>query len=161
MEGYISTIITLSVLGGVVTSLIPEKSTLKKYINMILSIICVIALLSPITNLLFNIEYFKASIDKFFDYTIQSEVIDNSNRIIVNNSIDGIEKGISSALIDKFSLDERDIFVKVLFDDKNIEEIKIKQIEITLTNKASWANDDTIRKYINNLTGIEVKIIKR
>lgn len=161
MENYISTIITLSILGGVVVSLISEKSSLKKHINMILSLICVIVLLSPITNLILNKEIFKASVNKFFDQALQSENIENSNKIIVSNSIKSIESGISSTLIDKFSLDERDLSVKILCDTKNIEDIKIKEIEIVLTNKASWANADAICKYIKNLTGIEVNVIKR
>ena len=90
MGNYISTIITLSILGGVVVSLISEKSSLKKHINMILSLICVIVLLSPITNLILNKEIFKASVNKFFDQALQSETIDNSNKIIVSNSIKSI-----------------------------------------------------------------------
>ncbi|MBQ7760704.1 MAG: stage III sporulation protein AF [Clostridia bacterium] len=161
MENYISTIITISILGSVVLSLVSEKSSLKKYVNMVLSLICVIALLSPITSLLLNIDYFKSNIMDFLDSTMQNEAIDNSNKIIIESGVESIENGIQATIVNRFSLDERDVLVRAIIDEKNIESVTIKGIEVTLSNKAIWSNADSIRDYIYNLTGIEVNVRKK
>lgn len=161
MTGYITSIITISVVGGIVISLVSENSQLKRYLNLILSLISLIAILSPIFSFLANKQSLEENLENFTEHYFNQDSLDNVNQLIVNKGVESIEKGIQATLIDRFKFKDTNVFVKAIVNDENIEKITIKRLEITLCNEASWTDSEAIKEYLYNLTGIEIKILKR
>ena len=160
MKAYIFTIITVSVIGGIVTSLISdENASLKKRLNFIIGIICAIVLLSPIVSVVSNVNQVKKGINEF----VGSINADNSklNTLIISNGAEKITSGIKKTVVNKFNIDEAEITVDLVLNNEDIESIEIEQIKIELTGKATWLDEFKIKEFVEEQTGCSVKIIKR
>jgi hypothetical protein len=160
MAGYISSLITVSIIGGIVSNLVSGFSNIKRYVNYFVGLVAVICLLSPIFSFINNMTSFKMTINNFFDKFVNQEIIDNTNDIIINSGIESIEGGIKSALIERFEFDEKEIIIELEADKSNIEAIKISKITVILTGKASWNDVDLVKEYLNNVIGGNI-IVKR
>ncbi len=158
MREYVSTLLLVSVVGGIVSSLCSSLSSLKKYINYFIGLVAIICMLSPLTSLLSNIGATKDYIKEYFNSFASEEIIDNSNDIIINSGVDSIKNGIKSTIIQRFSFDESDVIVELDIDKSNIEAIKIKQINIILTGKASWSDVDNVKEYLENIIGGNISV---
>ena len=161
MKMYINTILTVSLVGGIINTLAPSKSGLKKYVNYITSIVCVLCLISPLTTLLSNTSSLKESINNFVDKIFVVENIDSANSLIVNSSKEKIEEGIKEAIIQKYGFNENEVIVDLILDTNKIDAIKIECVNVTLTGKASWSDTKTVKDYLNNLIGTEIEVKRR
>lgn len=161
MELYFNSILTISVIGGIITCLLPQNSKgLKKYVQYIVGLICTITLLSPLTSVIGNISGFKNNISDFFDNTLSQDAIDKHNDLILNAGVEKVGEGIKSVLIDKFKFDENDITVKIITNTNDISAIKISKIIIILKNKATWENPNNIKDYLEGMISCEIEIKK-
>lgn len=158
MRGYISTLLIISVVGGIVSSLCSSISSLKKYINYFVGLIAIICMLSPLASFLSNIGSTKDFIKEYFDSFASEEIINSTNDIIINSGIDSIKSGIENTLIQKFGFNESDIIVELDIDKSNIEAIKIKKINIILTGKASWSDVDRVKSYLESIIGGNISV---
>jgi len=161
MNGYIFTIIAISVISGIISSMLSaNKNSLKRYINFISGLICSIALLTPIVTIAGNIGAFSDSIESIIDSLNTNEGISSTNEIIIETGKEQIEQGIKKAIISKFGFSEEDIAVKVIVNDENIEAVILEKTEIILRNKASWTDEQQIKTYVESLVGCRVDIKK-
>ena len=155
MNTYVSQIIIISIVGGIVTSLLSRKSShINKYINFIIGLICTIVLISPIVTFTKNTTIITQQIEEIFS----SDKVSISNEIIINTSVEKLNKGIEENLMKKFNLNDDDINVITRINKDNIENIMIEEIEITLCNKAIWLDDSKIIEYAKEITGSKIKI---
>jgi len=161
MNKYIYSLLIVSVVGGLINSFISSFGNIKKYVNYFIGILMVICILSPVIGVVNNISYFKNNISEFFNNIVSEEIINNSNEIIINTGTEAIKRGIEKSIIDKFGLNEKEIFVELNFDKSDIESIKITKINITLTGKASWYDADSIKKYLEKMIGGNISVVKR
>ena len=161
MNTYINTILTVSIVGGIVNSIAPIKSGIKKYVSYIVALICVLCLISPLSNLILNTNSIKEKINSITSSIILNEKINSANDLIVSTSTEHICNGIKESLISEFNFDDSEIFVDLTLDKANIEAIRIKCVNITLTGKASWSDAKRVREYLEDLIGTEIEVKKK
>ena len=160
MKSYIFTIITISVIGGIISSLINEENSgIKKRLNFVIGLICTIVLLSPIVSIVNNTTAIKNSINDIVD----EFNIDNSsaNKLIISQGTEKIAQGIKEAVADKFRINKDEIKVDLKLNTENIEAIKIEQIIINLIGKSTWRDEYDIKKFVEEQTGCSAKIKKQ
>ncbi|MBQ7353008.1 MAG: stage III sporulation protein AF [Clostridia bacterium] len=161
MKIYFTTILTISLVGGIITSLLPEKSnSLKKYVKYVIGLICAITLISPLTSVLGNITKLQSNINDFFDSNFSQKAIDTSNNLVLETGIEKVSIGIKSVLINKFKIDESNIDIDIISDDTDISAIKIAKIIIILKGNATWENSESIRNYLDGLISCDIEIKK-
>ena len=161
MKGYIFTIIVVSVISGIISTMLSNnKNSLKKYVNFVAGLICMLALLSPIVSIASNMGAFSGSIENIISSLDFSSSVSTTNQIIVETGKEKIEQGIENAIITKYNFSQEDIDVNVIVNDKNIEAIILEKIKITLKNKASWTDEQQIKNYVESLVGCQVEIKK-
>lgn len=161
MKIYFTTVLTISLIGGIITSLLPEKSnSLKKYIKYVIGLICTITLISPLTSVLGNITTLQSNINDFFNSNFSQNAIDTSNKLILDTGIEKVSSGIKSVLINKFKIAESNIDIDIISDDTDISAIKITKIIITLKGNATWENSESISNYLDGLISCDIEIKK-
>ncbi len=69
MNGYIITLLVISFVGGIINSILPDGG-LKKYVKYIISLVCVISLVSPLTSIALNAASIKDGVTSFIDEII-------------------------------------------------------------------------------------------
>ena len=161
MSIYISSILTASIIGGIISSLLPSREQrMKKHINFIIGLISAIIMITPIVNIASNAATFKDSVDSVINSLDVSTSLNESNQIIVSTSIENICNGIKSTVINKFNFKEDDVTVTAVTDTDDIENIKIVKITIILKNEASWYDENKIKSYIEEIIGCAVEIVR-
>ncbi len=161
MNNYVITILTVAVAGGIVNSLVSKESHLKKYINYIVSLVCVVCLISPIGNVISDIASIKENINDYIDKIFVTENIEISNSLIINTSKEKICEGIKETIIEKYKFDSSDVYVQLTLDESNIQSLKIDKINVTLTGKASWSDVKTVETFLKSTVGPNVEVKRK
>ncbi len=161
MSSYITSLITISIIGGLISNLVSSFKSVKAYVSYFVGLVAVICLLSPIFSFISNISTLKETINNYFDNFASQDIIDGSNDIIINSGIESIEKGIKNTLVDKFGFDEKEIIVSLETDTTNIEAIKITKITVILTGKSSWHDVDLVKEYLNDVIGGNIAVTRK
>ena len=87
MKLYVMTVITVSVLGGIVSAMLPkDNSGLKKQVNFGIGLICAIALLSPVVSIAKNAGALTGEIEKAINSLEVNDSISQGNKIIIESS---------------------------------------------------------------------------
>ena len=160
MTSYIFSIITISVVGGMVISFIDnENSALKKRVSFIVGIICAIILLSPIASTVSGISTVKNQITGIFDKVDKDS--DASNRLIISAGTEKISEGIEDSVCEKYSIPREEVDITLTLNSSDIEAIKIEQITVVLTGKSTWEDEYEIKEYVEGITGCKTRVIKR
>ena len=158
MSGYISSIITVSTIGGILVSLLSEKSNkLKKQIGFIVGLICALVFISPIIGVLNNSQMIKDNLTNIV-LSVEGSHNDISNEIIVGTSLEKIADGIKNMVVNKFELDENDVDVQAFVTGDSKDVIYIDYVEIRLKNGATWIDDKKIEEYVEEISGCKVQI---
>lgn len=158
MNTYIITIITISIVGGIVSSLVAKE--LKKHVNFIVGLICAIVLLSPIVSFLNDSIIIKNGIYSLVDSLNLNENLSNRSQYIVNTSIETVSEGIKKEIINRFDFNENDVEVNLNAKQEN-GLTTIDSVTITLQNKASWYEESKVKEYAEELVGCKVIIKKK
>jgi len=162
LKFYILTIITVSVISGIISAMLANgENSLKKHINFITGLICAIALLSPVVTIAKNAGALTNSIEGLVDSIDLNNSINQGNEIIIEAGTEQISKGVKEAIINKYNFGEEEISVVITVNDDKIDAIKLTGITVTLTGKASWTDSNSIKQYVEGLVGCPVKVIKR
>ena len=161
MTIFTFTIITASVVGGIINSLISQRSKLKKYVSFLVTIVCTLSLLQPITEILSSTAKLKESATEFFSSITVQDKINVTNEIIVNTSKSKIESGIKELVTDKFKLESDEVSVEIILNEENIEAIKIEKICVYITGKSSWSDTDKIKDYLKSIIDTEILVKRR
>lgn len=161
MKKYISTIVLVSIIGGIVINMISQRDTgLKKYISFVVGLIYAIVFISPIVSIVQNTDVLRENISNMLSQVIDTDKIDKTNQIIVASSVDKICDGIKKAIINEYNFKEDSVQVSAIIDDKNLQAIVIDKIEITLLNEATWYDGDKVKSYVTDLVGCKVEVHK-
>lgn len=161
MSSYITSLITISIVGGLVCNIVSTFKDIKGIVNYFIGLLAVICLLSPIISFITNINSLKAKINDYFDSFASEEIIDSSNNLIINAGVDSIKAGIKDSIISKFKFDENEVIVEIDTDTSSIEAVSIKKITVILTGKASWNDVDQVKEYLENIIGGSIVVIRK
>lgn len=160
MNEFLRSVLLLSVVSGIINSLI-INGTVKKYVNYLISLICVLIIISPVFNVLSSISKIEEYINNFTHSIKTEEIINNSNSLIVNTSEEKVCNGIKEMVISKFGFEETDVYVSLDLDKADIGSIKIRSVNVVLTNKASWSDTDRVKEYLDKTVGCKIKVTRR
>ena len=147
-------------MSGIINSLI-INGTVKKYVNYLISLICVLIIISPVFNVLSSISKIEEYINNFTHSIKTEEIINNSNSLIVNTSEEKVCNGIKEMVISKFGFEETDVYVSLDLDKADIGSIKIRAVNVVLTNKASWSDTDRVKEYLDKTVGCKINVTRR
>ena len=161
MNMFIKSILTLAIISGIANSILNSSGTIKRYVNYFISLIMILVVISPICNALSSIDHIEEYIEDFTHSIKTEEIINNSNHLIINNSEKLTCEGIKELIITKFGFQESDIYVSLDCDKENINSIQLKAVNVVLTNKASWADIDTVKDYLDKTIGCKVNVTRR
>lgn len=161
MNMFFKSILSLSVVSGIASSILNSNSSIKKYVSYFISLIMILIIFSPVFNIVKSFDSIKEYISDFKHSIKTEEIIENSNELIINTSEFKICDGIKEMIITKFGFDTSDVFVTINCDKDNINSIKIKSIDVILTNKASWADVDLVKEYLDKAVGCEINVSRR
>ena len=160
MNGYIGTILIISVIGGIASCISPSNRT-KKHINFIIGLITTIALITPIVKIANNTGLIKNKISEIVSEISQNDKIDASNKIIVDTASQKVCEGIKEAVATHFKIDNDNIRVTALFDTSNSQAITVERIDIVLLDKASWLDSHQVKNFAQEMAGCRVTVTKR
>lgn len=162
MKDYLNAIIILAVLSGIIKAFLSENSSgTKKYVSYLIGLVMVVIIISPFKDFTYRIGNIKEEILSFTEMLEFENNVNSSNSVIVNTTKDKVCKGLKDALIAKYGFDERDVYVDIVIDKTEISSIKITEVNIILTNKASWSNVDNVKTYMENLIGVKVNVTRK
>ena len=161
MGKYVYSLIVISIIGGILNNLFSSLNGVKRLVNFFIGLVMVLCLILPIVELVNDYESIKNKFVEYIEDITSSEKIEESNEIIIKNGIEAIQKGIKRDLINKFNFDEKDVVIEIEVDKSNIEAIKIKKINIVLTGKASWSDTARVKKYLSDLIGGDISVVRR
>ncbi|MBQ8545907.1 MAG: stage III sporulation protein AF [Clostridia bacterium] len=161
MNTYTLTILTVSLVGGIINSLVASNNGLKKYISYIVSLVCVVCLISPIGSLIGNIANIKSNINDYVEEVFSSDAYNNSNSLIINTGKEKVCEGVKEIIKDRYGFDDNEVIVDLELDETNIQAIKIEKINIILTGKASWSDVNTVEEYIKDMVGCDISVKRK
>ena len=161
MKLFTITIITASVVGGIVNSLVCDHSKLKKYVSFLVTIVCTLSLCQPIIEILTSGAKLKDAATEYFESITLQDKINVSNDIIISASKSKIESGIKELIVDKFNLDSGEVSVDIILNEENVESIKIEKIYVYITGKSSWSDSDKIKDYLKDIIDTEILVKRR
>ena len=161
IKSYLNTILTVSLVGGIINALAPNGSGIKKYVGYIISLACILTIISPLSSVVSTTSSLKESVSSFVDKIFVSDDINNANDLIINSGKESVENGIKEAIITKYGFDNNDVIVELILNQEEIDQIKIKSVLVTLTGKASWSDAKPIKEYLNNLIGTEIEVKRK
>lgn len=160
MKQYILTILIVSIVGGMLSSLVSNKNEqIKKQINFLIGLICALVLLSPLVDIVNNTSKIENKIESF---TSQFDSTPNTNikqDIVITTGIEKIEDSIKYEIVKNYKIKEESVNVDIILNEE--KEITIKSVLITLTNDAIWLDENSIIEFTENLVGVKVTIIKK
>lgn len=161
MKSFAFTVLTASLVGGIINSLVSKKSKVKKYVLFLVTIVCTLSLLQPLIAVLTSVSELKSTVSSFFEGVFIQDKIDSTNDIIIGTSKARIEKGIKDLVIDKYKFDKNEVSVEIILNQDEIDEIKIEKIYVYITGKASWSDADAIEKYLCNMVSSEIEVKRK
>lgn len=162
MNAYLNTLLTVSVISGIVNSFLPSsKKSLKKYVGYLMGLVLAVVILSPLASFVSEISTIKENIKNFTDSLMIEESVGKANKVIINATEKSICDKIKNMLISKYHFEDTDVYVSLETEENDTETTTVKRIVVTLTNKASWSDADRIKKYLENITGCEVFVSKK
>ena len=160
MKGYIFTIIAVSIISGIITSMLSSKNSLKKYVNFVAGLICTLTLLSPVVKIANDVGTFSSSVESVIGSLSVEENVSSTNKIIIDTGSEQVCEGVKNVIISKYGFKQNDIDVYIKLNDENIQAIILEEIEISLKNEASWTDEHKLKKYVEDIVGCKVKITK-
>lgn len=161
MKGFTFTLLTASIVGGIINTIISKKSKLKKYVSFIVTLVCTLSLLQPISQIFDSVSELKNSVAGFFESNIISSNINSTNEAIINTSKEKIENGIKELVIQKYKFPENEVAVEIILDDSKIDAIKIEKIYVYISGKSSWSDADTIKNYLSSILSSDIYVKRR
>ena len=161
MKNFAFTILSASLVGGIINSLVSQKSKVKKYVLFLVTIVCTLSMLQPLITVLSSAADLKSTVASFFEDFFVQDKIDSTNDIIINTSKSRIENGIKDLVIDKYKFDENEVSVEIILNQEDINEIKIEKIYVYITGKASWSDTEVIEKFLSNMVSSEIEVKRK
>lgn len=161
MKSYIITIITVSVISGIISAMLPEgNNSVKKQLNFITGLICAIALLTPVVTIAKNAAVISNNVEDFVSSFDVNSNISEGNKIIIESGTEQIAKGVKEALLNKYKFKEENVSVSVSANEEKIDAIFLEKITITLRNEATWTDGNNVKQYVEDLVGCPIQVVK-
>lgn len=147
MQNYLNTLLSVSLLGGMLSMLSPGGD-LKKYLRLICSLCLLCAMVSPIFSVLAEGEL---SLDGLWEQIESSESLDYDeiyNQSLQNGNRESAKNIVKERILSEFDLSDDAIDVEAVFDIKN-EKYSLAEIRVILHPKAIFVDPTVLCKWVN------------
>ena len=142
---YFGEIIVITAISGILFTVAPEGNV-KKYINFIISICILAAIVAPISVVSKLPEIIRLVEWKYEEAGAEeSEKVENA---VIQASKKEIEGAICSLISSKFDLDDKELTCEIELDAKDPSNVEITEIRIVVP---AGTNKEKIRDYIDDM----------
>ena len=140
LSGFVLSVLTVCVISGIVIGVSPEGA-MKKYINYIISLCVLAAIITPIISIFSSVPQYSEDIERIFEEHKETDT-DAEAKLIE------AQKAIRDTIVKKFDIGEDRIFVEIAIDSTNKSAIEIRYIDISVKGKCPSGE---IKKYIEEM----------
>ena len=140
LSGFVLSVLTVCVISGIVIGVSPEGA-MKKYINYIISLCVLAAIITPIISIFSSVPQYSEDIERIFEEHKETDT-DAEAKLIE------AQTAIRDTIVKKFDIGEDRIFVEIAIDSTNKSAIEIRYIDISVKGKCPSGE---IKKYIEEM----------
>lgn len=147
MREYLTSLLSVSLLGGLLTMLSPEGD-LKKYVRLLCSLCLLCAMVSPLFSAFAEGEL---SLDHLWEQMEPSESLDYDeiyHQSLQSGNRENAKNIVKRRVLSEFELSDDALDVEVFFDIKN-EQYSLEEIRVILHPKAIFVDPQTLSEWIN------------
>lgn len=162
MGKYLTSIIVVSIIIGIIQLIAPSHANLDKYIKMICTLVMLLVIISPILEIIndFDMDLLDEIKDKI---ELPSEDKDNEyNEIlkeyIKNHSISELKLEIKSILDKEFEIPSEECDIQ-LFTQTTQGKAVLSEVQILLSDRSIFKNPYKIEEYISSLLGCTCRVL--
>ena len=155
VKEYIFSLMIVSVCCGVAGMLVPDNSSVNRYVQFIISLIVTVMILTPVSSVIGVLPELIDMGGELSLFAEDVETMSHADRIIAE-TVENISLEVREKLIDKFSVEPADIEIEC--DSSDIENVKIDKITVIYRDNNKFLMSDTI-KYISELFYDECEVV--
>ena len=145
LSGFVLSVLTVCVISGIVIGVSPEGA-MKKYINYIISLCVLAAIITPIISIFSSVPQYSEDIERIFEEHKETDTDAEAKLIEAQKA--AVETAIRDTIVKKFDIGEDRIFVEIAIDSTNKSAIEIRYIDISVKGKCP---SEEIKKYIEEM----------
>ena len=145
LSGFVLSVLTVCVISGIVIGVSPEGA-MKKYINYIISLCVLAAIITPIISIFSSGPQYSEDIERIFEEHKETDTDAEAKLIEAQKA--AVETAIRDTIVKKFDIGEDRIFVEIAIDSTNKSAIEIRYIDISVKGKCP---SGVIKKYIEEM----------
>ena len=145
LSGFVLSVLTVCVISGIVIGVSPEGA-MKKYINYIISLCVLAAIIPPIISIFSSVPQYSEDIERIFEEHKETDTDAEAKLIEAQKA--AVETAIRDTIVKKFDIGEDRIFVEIAIDSTNKSAIEIRYIDISVKGKCPSGE---IKKYIEEM----------
>ena len=145
LSGFVLSVLTVCVISGIVIGVSPEGA-MKKYINYIISLCVLAAIITPIISIFSSVPQYSEDIERIFEEHKETDTDAEAKLIEAQKA--AVETAIRDTIVKKFDIGEDRIFVEIAIDSTNKSAIEIRYIDISVKVKCPSGE---IKKYIEEM----------
>ena len=149
MKEYLLSILAAALVSALLFHLLPEKTSLKKGVQLLSALLLLSLVLSPLSGAREALE--GLFYDDWFDESaLQEDYAKKSDESLSSYSREYLESLVKEQLVKNFSLREDDISVHLFMKDG-----KPKEVLLLLSGKAIWQDSTKLEAFVEQLLGID------
>ncbi len=145
LSDFAISVLTVCVISGIVTGISPEGA-MKKYINYIVSLCVLAAIITPVISIFSSVPQYSEEIEHIFEK--QKETDSDAQAKLIEAQKAAVETAIRDTIVKKFGMEEDCVFVRITIDATNRSAIEIRCIDISVKGKCPSGE---IKKYIEEM----------
>lgn len=145
LSGFVLSVLTVCVISGIVIGVSPEGA-MKKYINYIISLCVLAAIITPIISIFSSVPQYSEDIERIFEEHKETDTDAEAKLIEAQKA--AVETAIRDTIVKKFDIGEDRIYVEITIDSTNKSAIEIRYIDISVKGKCPSGE---ITKYIEEM----------
>ena len=150
INGYIGSIIIISVFGSVLCSFLRYGGKMKKYTGFVLCVAIVSSLLSPI----YSIIGFVGRIDEFFSFEFKTEQTESGSfcqEWIVEETDDELRQAVADIAKVRFDIPLNEDNITIRYNTDDFENVDIEHIEVNINNITVIKNLNEFCSYFSDM----------
>lgn len=155
---FLKSFCIVAIVSGMVLVILPSER-FKKHIKLIISLCVVSSLISPVISFAKEVPKNIGNIS-FGAGDVKDAIYSEIYSDITSNTRDNLENEIEKLLCSRFGFEDKEVFVIVTLDTKNISAVNITDINVFLSD---ISEKDEIKSYLSELFlySVNINIMKK
>lgn len=155
---FLKSFCIVAIVSGMVPVILPSER-FKKHIKLIISLCVVSSLISPVISFAKEVPKNIGNIS-FGEGDVKDAIYSEIYSDITSNTRDNLENEIEKLLCSRFGFEDKEVFVIVTLDTKNISAVNITDINVFLSDVSK---KDEIKSYLSELFlySVNINIMKK